>query len=116
MLPLLHEPMILEVAPLTRPANVGDVLVFVQGDVQVAHRVIRRIGYRYITSGDAHPWVLENVSPADVLGYVEAVWEDASHYARRVDGRVHRLRGYWYARINPVRRIASRIKARIRRS
>jgi hypothetical protein len=116
MLPLLREPMILEVAPLTRPAKIGDVLVFVQGKIQVAHRVIRRSGNHYITSGDARPFVLENVPSEDVLGYVEAVWEDGSRHARRVDDRAHRLRGYLYARMNPVRRIASRAKALIRRT
>jgi hypothetical protein len=111
MLPLLRDPMILEVAPLTRRSEVGDVIVFAWGEIQVAHRVIGYNEDRYLTSGDAQPLVTEKVAPADVLGQVDSVWEDASASARRVDTRIHRLRGFWFARAHPLRRLAAGTRA-----
>jgi hypothetical protein len=111
MLPLLREPMVLEVAPLTRRSKVGDVIVFARGEILVVHRVVRYSGAGYITSGDARPLVTEDVVPTDVLGRVEAVWEDSSASARRVDTRARRLRGMWLARAHPMRALAAATRA-----
>jgi hypothetical protein len=116
MLPLLREPMILEVAPLTPRTRVGDVIVFACGDIQVAHRVIRYDGVRYLTSGDAQPLVIEEVGPADILGRVECVWQNAAASARRVDVGAHRLRGWWYANAHPVRARAAGARALAKRT
>jgi hypothetical protein len=111
MLPLLREPMILEVAPLLSRSLVGDVLVFAWGDAQVAHRVIGYNTENYITCGDAQPLVTEKVAPSAVLGRVEAVWKDGSASACRIDGRFHRLRGTCCARAYPIRKRAAAAKA-----
>jgi hypothetical protein len=111
MLPLLREPMILDVAPLAGRPSVGDVIVFAWGDVQAAHRVIGYDEGRYVASGDAQPEVREHVGPSAVLGRVESVWENDSPSARRVDTGLHRLRGQWFARAHPMRRQAARARA-----
>jgi hypothetical protein len=111
MLPLLREPMLLEVAPLSRRSSVGDVLVFAWGDIQVAHRVIGYDGENYRTCGDACPLVTENVAPCKVLGRVEAVWQDGSPSTRRIDDGFHRLRGRCFAYSHPIRRPAAAAKA-----
>ncbi len=103
MLPLLGEPMTIDVEALRHPARVGDVLVFRAGDTYVAHRVLRRFGERYVTGGDAYPEIVEHVDSADVLGRVSAVWSDARPGAVRIDTAFHRLRGLLYARARPAR-------------
>ncbi len=113
MLPLLHEPMILVVAPVERRAQVGELLVFTQSDAQIVHRVVGFAGGEYITSGDAQPHLTERVPSSDVLGVVESVWEDGSESARRVDTRGHRLRGSWYARAYFIRRRRAAARARL---
>jgi hypothetical protein len=114
MLPLLHEPMILDVAPLTRRANVGDVLVFAYGEIQIAHRVIRVGEEHYITNGDAQALARERVPARDVLGRVAAVWENTSPAARRIDRGTYRLRGWCYAHGYPVRWAAARSRGLVR--
>ena len=116
MLPLLGEPMVLEVAPSIQRSKVGDVIVFAQGEIQVAHRVIRFNREFYVTSGDAQPLATEDVAPADVLGCVESVWEDCSASACRVDTRAHRLLGLWLVRAHPMRATAVRARALARRA
>jgi hypothetical protein len=112
MLPALSDRMVLQIGPATN-VRIGDILVFAQGDVRVAHRVvgIERGGFR--TAGDAQPEVVESVSRDDVLGRVVAIWSDASAAARRVDRTSHRLRGWYLARFHPVRRYGRRTGARI---
>jgi hypothetical protein len=115
MLPLLREPMTIEVRALRGAARTGDVLVFRAGDVYVAHRVIGRAGEVYFTCGDAQPDVVERVEPAELLGRVEAVWSDASPGAVRVDSAFHRLRGLLYAHVRTARLLARRLAGRVRR-
>jgi hypothetical protein len=115
MLPLIHEPMTLDVGPLQRPARIGELVVFRCGDAYVAHRVVRRSATRYVTSGDACPETVEEVDAADVLGRVEAIWSDASRGAVRVDTALHRLLGTIYARARPVRLVLRNIMGRAQR-
>jgi Peptidase S24-like len=112
MLPLLREPMTIGVEALRRPARVGDVLVFRAGDAYVAHRVLRRSGGSYVTSGDAVPDVVEHVDSGDVLGRVTAVWSDAYPGAARIDTPFHHLRGVLYARARPARLVLRRVIGR----
>jgi hypothetical protein len=103
MLPSIAEPMVLQVAPVERP-RIGDVLVFAGNGTRIAHRVIGIDGDVYRLSGDAQPHIIETIRHTDVLGTVVAIWADASTSARRIDDRLHRLRGWYYARFHGVRR------------
>lgn len=91
MLPLLREPMVLEVER-NAPVRFGDVLVFRGPEKTTAHRVIRRVPGAWITGGDAQAWC-ERVPDADVLGRVVAVRRDRSPGAPRVDGLLWHARG-----------------------
>jgi hypothetical protein len=103
MLPSIAEPMVLQIGPATR-AGVGDVLVFRNGDMNVAHRIVAVEADGFRTAGDAQPHVVESVAPEQIVGRVVAIWSDASATARRVDDRAHRLRGWYYARFHAGRR------------
>ena len=111
MLPLLREPMVLDVAPLRRRARVGELIVFTDGERCVAHRVLGYTGDGYITGGDAHPERTEHTPLDAVLGRVRAVWSDDSASARRVDGALFRFRGAWYARARVLRALYARRRA-----
>lgn len=91
MLPLLCEPMVLEVER-NAPVRFGDVLVFRGPQKTTAHRVIRRVPGAWITGGDAQGWC-ERVADADVLGRVVAVRRDRSPGAPRVDTMLWHVRG-----------------------
>jgi hypothetical protein len=103
MLPSIAEPMVLQIGS-AQGAGIGDVLIFHNGDVNVAHRIVAVEPNGFRTAGDAQPHVVESVPFASVVGRVVAIWSDASAAQRRVDGRVHRLRGWYYARFHRVRR------------
>jgi hypothetical protein len=102
MQPSLRQPMILQVGS-GGEARVGDVLIFLNGTTHVAHRVIGTAAGEFRTAGDAQPHVVERVSREAVIGRVVAVWSDASPDAARVDGALHRLRGWYFARFHFVR-------------
>ena len=91
MLPLLREPMVLEVER-NAPVRFGDVLVFRGPQKTTAHRVIRRVPGAWITGGDAQAWC-ERVADADVLGRVVAVRRDDAPGAPRVDTALWHARG-----------------------
>jgi hypothetical protein len=111
MQPSLGEPMILQIGPAAG-ARTGDVLIFRSGDTHVAHRIIGETPGTYHTSGDAQPHVVEAVRAQQVVGRVVAVWSDGSPTATRVDGRMHRLRGWYYARFHAVRRAVRIVRMR----
>ncbi len=73
MLPTLHQPMVLEVAPLER-ARIGDVLVFDDGRQLVAHRLVSVRSGRLVTAGDAQPERLESIPRENVVGRVTRVF------------------------------------------
>jgi hypothetical protein len=116
MLPLLRDSMAIEVEGLREPARVGEILVFRYGCAYVAHRVLRRLGDRYVTTGDAQPEVVELVDAPDVLGRVRAVWSDGSSSAARVDTLAHRLHGLLLVRARPVRLFIRTIAGRLDRA
>jgi hypothetical protein len=113
MLPLLAEPMVLQVGTAEH-AGIGDVLVFHNGDVDVAHRIVGMRAGVFRTAGDAQPHVVEVVPSSSVLGRVVAVWSDGSPARRRIDGPAHRLRGWYYGRFHHVRRMLHVARARTR--
>jgi hypothetical protein len=113
MLPSLLEPMVLQIGSAQRAA-VGDVLVFDNGELDVAHRIVSIESNGFRTAGDAQPHVVEFVPFASVLGRVIAVWSDASPAQRRVDGRAHRMRGWYFARFHRVRRLLHIARAKAR--
>ena len=103
MLPSIAEPMVLQLGN-PQQAAIGDVIVFRTGGRNIAHRVVARDAHGLRTAGDAQPHVVESVPHADVVGRVESIWSDASTGGHRIDGRAHRLRGWYYARFHGVRR------------
>jgi hypothetical protein len=103
MLPLLGEPMILELKPWNGNAAIGEIAVFNAEDRLVAHRIVGRQGCAIVCSGDATPHRTDLVNPADVVGVVAAVWSDATDRARRVDNAVLKVRGWLYARSRILR-------------
>ena len=103
MLPSLATPMVLQLGN-AHGARIGDVLVFWNGEVDVAHRVVAIEANGFRTAGDAQPHVVEAVPFERVVGRVVAVWSDASAGGRRVDDRRHRLRGWYFARFHRLRR------------
>jgi hypothetical protein len=104
MLPLLHEPMILQLRCYSGAPQLGEVLVFNQNETFVAHRFITTMrDGSIVCAGDAMHGKYDVIKPGQIIGTVNAVWSDARDDARRIDGPVHRLRGFLVA----ARRIAS---------
>lgn len=111
MRPSLREPMVLQVGSGGR-VRVGDVLIFLNGNSTVAHRVIGTGAAEFRTAGDAQPHVVECVPREAAIGHVVAVWSDASQSAARVDGVRHRLRGWYFARFHFLRRAGYNVRAK----
>lgn len=105
MLPLLREGMVLELAAFDRATvRVGGLVVFRQGSRIIAHRVVATFADGTVrTSGDAQPWIYENVAAIDVLATIAAVYEDDGPSARRIDDAGFRRRGELYARLRSFR-------------
>ncbi len=115
MLPSLHEPMVLDlVAP--HDIRLGDVVVFRQDNVLVAHRVVACRGQHLLTSGDAQPDVVEQIGKHEAIGRVSTVWMDASPGAQRIDGTIHRLRSFALAYFHPIRSMLFRWKLLLKRA
>jgi hypothetical protein len=102
MLPSIAAPMVLQIGPATKP-RIGDVIVFHNGEVNVAHRVIGIDPGGFRTSGDNQPEVVESIWADQVVGQVIAIWSDPSPSARRIDDRFHRARGWYYGHLHAVR-------------
>ena len=103
MLPLLHEPMVLEVEHLTGTPRVGDIIVFRAGPRLVAHRVIGNKADVILCCGDAQPDRIDVVEQSDIVGLVAAVWSHDGQDATRVDSAFFRLRGLLAARMHRQR-------------
>jgi hypothetical protein len=106
MLPLLHEPMVLELAPINGRLRAGDIVVFEYEGKLVAHRLTARRGCTIETCGDARPASPEYPDPQMLVGKVVAVRADESASAPRIDSTVFRLRGLLYARTRKARALA----------
>ncbi len=103
MLPLLHEPQVLEIAPLRGRLRVGQIAVFRDGARLVAHRVVRIRGDIIWCAGDARPHATERIDRASIVGVVDRVRAHAQPNASRVDGLIFSLRGDIYARTRVIR-------------
>jgi hypothetical protein len=109
MLPMLCEGMVLELGPFNREAvKVGDVVVFLQEETLVAHRVIGFSRDGLQTSGDNRPGTVEDVRFHELVGVVEAVYESDAPDAKRLDDAPYRRRGELYARTRGQRFAARR--------
>jgi hypothetical protein len=94
MLPVLHEPMVLQLVRYAGEPKLGDVLVFAHGDQLIAHRYLMRMrNGSLVLAGDAMPGRYDVIGPEHVVGTVKAVWSNAGDGAERVDRRSHRARG-----------------------
>lgn len=116
MLPLLREPMVLELEPIVAPPARGDILVFEDERKLVAHRVTKVADGMVETCGDARPWSPEYPASASFVGKVKSVLASDAPDARRVDTRAFRARGALYARTRALRALPFRAAARLGRA
>ena len=94
MLPLLHEPMVLQLERFTGHPKLGDVLVFEKANMLVAHRFLTwSRTHELLLSGDAQPASLDVLSADKVVGTVASIWSGNEADAKRIDGALHRARG-----------------------
>ena len=93
MLPLLHEPHVLEVVSAEGNLRTGRIAVFRRGGRLLAHRIVRIKGDTLVCAGDAQPGSVELVHRSEVCGVVDAVRSTASADAPRVDNLAFRLHG-----------------------
>jgi hypothetical protein len=108
MLPLFHEPMVLELEPIAGPLRLGDVVVFEEAGRLVAHRVTAIGEGRLQTCGDARPWSPEYPPAASLVGKVKAVRARDGADAPRVDSPSFRTLGSLYARTRGLRALPFR--------
>lgn len=113
MHPSVAEPMVLQIGPVG-PARIGDVLIFRNDGVTVAHRIVALDAEGYQTAGDAQPHVVERVPHERIVGRVLAIWSDGSPTARRIDDRRHRARAWYFARFHRARRAARNAREKVR--
>lgn len=93
MLPLLHEPQVLEIVAADGKLRIGQIVVFRRGDRLFAHRIVRIKGEALWCAGDAQPGRMELVQRDAVLGVVDTVRSMPGENAPRVDGVLFRLHG-----------------------
>ncbi len=115
MLPLLREPMVLELEPVVASPARGDILVFEDEGKLVAHRVTKVANGIVETCGDARPWSPEYPAFATFVGKVKSVLASDAPEARRVDTGIFHLRGALYARTRALRALPFRATAQVRR-
>ena len=66
----------IELEPLTSPARLGELIVFVLDDTLIAHRLVRRTNADWITQGDHRRGPDRPVPPNRVLGRVVAAYQN----------------------------------------
>lgn len=111
MLPTLPAECEIEVVPLSGPPALGDLIVFVAGDVLVAHRLVRRQGGRLIAQGDHRLGPDRPLTPDQILGRVAAAYVDAQRVWPTSGAR--RTAWLWQVRYQALR--AARYTARLLR-
>lgn len=112
MEPLLRDGMLLELARFdSAEARIGDIVVFIEHDRLVAHRIVARpTGERVRTCGDARPASPEWVPRVNVVGRLGALYASDDAQAPRIDDERFFRRGRRYARLQPARALAARIR------
>ena len=110
MLPLLREPMVLELEPIVEPLRLGDVVVFEEAGKLVAHRVTAIKGDSLQTCGDARPWAPEYPAASSLVGKVQAVRARDGADAPRVDSPSFRAVGSFFARTRTLRALPFRAR------
>ncbi len=95
----------IEIIPLpSRRPQLGDVLVFLSGDVLVAHRLVRRAGRQWITQGDGRLGPDPPLRPEQVLGQVASASVNGQRFWPR---RAETTRAAWwvarYHLLRPIR-------------
>lgn len=115
MLPLLREPMVLELAPIEGSIAIGDIVVFENDGKLVAHRVTALRNGAVQTCGDARPWSPEYPPAQSYVGKVRTVFENDRPGAARVDTKAFRIRGALYARTRSARALPWLVAALTRR-
>ena len=76
MLPTLPAECEIELAPLTRPVRLGELIVFVVDDTLIAHRLVRRTGQYWIAQGDHRLAPDRPLHPDQVVGRVIAAYQN----------------------------------------
>lgn len=101
MLPTLPAECEIELAPLTPPVRLGELIVFVVDDTLIAHRLVRRTRQYWIAQGD-HRLAPDRPVPLDqVVGRVLAAYQhDRRCWPSRYSGV---WRGVWLARYQVLR-------------
>jgi Uncharacterised nucleotidyltransferase len=111
MLPLLREPMVLELAPITGNTAVGDVIVFESEGRLIAHRVTARLRSGIETCGDARPWSPEHPPEHSLVGKVVTVRANASLVSPRIDSGFFWMRGKIYGHTRRLRALPFQLRA-----
>lgn len=115
MLPTLPSACEIEVVPLSGEPALGELIVFVSGDVLVAHRLVRRRRGMFIAQGDHRLGPDRPLAADQILGRVAAAYADA----KRIwpTSRPLRLAWIWLLRYHVLRgaRGAVRLLRRLRR-
>ena len=74
MRPTLPPDCEIDVTPLPPDPPLGSLIVFANGDALVAHRLVRRVGGKWIAQGDNRRNPDRALDPAQVLGLVQAAY------------------------------------------
>jgi len=94
------------ISPLPAKLPLGMLIVFVSGDVLIAHRLVRRSGGRWIAQGDGRLGPDRPLAPAQILGVVAAAYQDGQQCWPTATSRV--LTVFWVARhwaLRPARAV-----------
>ena len=91
----------IEIVPAPAHVTLGNLIVFVQGDALIAHRLVRRAAPGWIAHGDGRLTPDRPLRPEQVLGVVTAAYQDG----RRIwPGPAEPLvRWLWVARHHTLR-------------
>lgn len=114
MMPTLPQGCEIEIVPLTGRPRLGDVVVFVEGDSLVVHRLVHRARGFWITQGDARATPDRHLDTASLLGRVVTAYHDGKLCWTSRSGGLVAIR--WLSRYHVLRlrRVVSRLITRLR--
>ena len=110
MEPLLREGMVLRLRAYHGRPKIGEVVVFREKEILIAHRIVEILDWGVRTSGDAQPTVVEDVRDRDILAVVDEVLDGEGPDARRIDTPAHRWRGVWFGQTHEYRALFARAR------